>query len=187
MCSCLRSLLCCCSCCAKPVAAEVHDSEETQRLVDEPKKGNVSSAIARFEKKNRVDIDSPPKGKGKSKKRANAPMQNVRCSVCRKKVYKTEEVKHRENIYHRACFKCTDCRSVPDDPGTIGGELFCRRCGERRGQQQKAKDSVKGQTAGLKTQVSTEEVGDVQHVMETIGEELEASLEGFIPRQVTCA
>ena len=119
------------------------------------------------------------------------------CALCHRKVFPTESLKWRGAAYHRACFRCSQCaRSLAAEGDLLshwcGGVPFCESCWKR---QQLRKSGLtastgvifKGQTAaaaGLRRLPS--HGGDVDGVLEAIGDELEAALDGMVPRCEIC-
>jgi cysteine/glycine-rich protein len=64
---------------------------------------------------------------------AKARFANVgapKCPVCSKSVYAAEQVLAIGNSYHKACFKCSDCRKWLDSTSANDhdGTLFCKNC-----------------------------------------------------------
>ncbi|XP_055957747.1 uncharacterized protein LOC126824910 isoform X2 [Patella vulgata] len=54
-------------------------------------------------------------------------VQNEKCGACQKTVYAMEKVEMNKNAYHRACFKCSQCRAVltPKTFAINAGTMFC--------------------------------------------------------------
>ena len=64
---------------------------------------------------------------------AKARFANVgapKCPVCTKSVYAAEQVLAIGRSYHKACFKCSDCRKWLDSTSANDhdGALFCKNC-----------------------------------------------------------
>ena len=53
------------------------------------------------------------------------------CAVCQKTVYYAEQKKALGNVYHKQCFKCSDCGktlATVGDASDKEGELYCGNC-----------------------------------------------------------
>ncbi|KAN0050760.1 hypothetical protein ACTA71_003908 [Dictyostelium dimigraforme] len=54
-----------------------------------------------------------------------------KCIVCTKTVYPLEKLTADEKIYHKSCFKCTECNSILSlgkYASKDNGTLFCKVC-----------------------------------------------------------
>jgi LIM domain len=116
------------------------------------------------------------------------------CRVCQKKIFPTEEsTACRHNTYHNACFRCSLCGSKmknhPDEehtmlPATNHMFLQCRRC--KVDNENKYKPRQLSRVAGERIVVQDSEQGDIEQVVDAIGDELEDALFAMIPRCATC-
>jgi hypothetical protein len=124
-----------------------------------------------------------------------------RCRICRQKFFPTDKITTaQKQEYHAACFKCTLCGSkLKNDPDEdhmlINAEdapyhpilhiiLQCQRC--KLDNEQKYKPRTQSTVAGQKVVVGETEQGDIEQVVDLIGDELEDALCGMIPRCSTC-
>ncbi len=53
-----------------------------------------------------------------------------KCANCNKSVYKAEETRAANKIFHKLCFKCTACNKLLETNNLTehAGDLFCRNC-----------------------------------------------------------
>lgn len=53
-----------------------------------------------------------------------------KCANCNKSVYKAEELRAANKIFHKLCFKCTSCNKLLETNSLTehAGDLFCRNC-----------------------------------------------------------
>ena len=119
--------------------------------------------------------------------------KNPTCLVCQKKIFPTDESTNARNrTYHASCFKCTLCKAKlknhPDEEHELVGGvhlyLQCSRC--NLDNQQKYKPRQLSRVAGEKIVVEDAEQGDIEQVVEAIGDELEEAIYAMIPRCATC-
>ena len=122
------------------------------------------------------------------------------CRVCSQKIFPTDEsTTCRNNTYHAGCFKCTLCgaklKNHPDErhevmeAGTTDNHheymlLQCRRC--KVDNEHKYKPRQKSRVAGEKTVLDDSEKGDIDQVVDAIGDDLEEAIYSMIPRCATC-
>lgn len=115
------------------------------------------------------------------------------CIVCNKKIFPTDDTTTcRNNTYHVGCFRCTLCSSKlknhPDEEHKlVGGEgtkqhmlLQCRQC--TIDIRHKNRPRRKSRVAGEKITVDDSEQGDIDQVIDAIGDDLEEAMWGMIPR-----
>ncbi|CAB9515398.1 expressed unknown protein [Seminavis robusta] len=123
-----------------------------------------------------------------------APSNEPTCRVCHKKIFPTDEsTSCRNNTYHTGCFRCSQCnaklKNHPDEehrelPETKEMFLQCRQC--KIDTEQKCKPRQLSRKAGSKIVVEDSEQGDIEQVVDAIGDDLEDALYGMIPRCATC-
>ncbi|XP_037045566.1 uncharacterized protein LOC119081000 isoform X2 [Bradysia coprophila] len=80
----------------------------------DPEKENISvkSSFSKFDalqKKNILHVRSSDAGKAQEKFNGVAAEAEKNCRACGKAVYKMEEMKAERNIWHKNCFKCSEC------------------------------------------------------------------------------
>ncbi len=53
-----------------------------------------------------------------------------KCANCNKSVYKAEETRAANKIFHKLCFKCTACNKLLETNNLTehAGDLYCRNC-----------------------------------------------------------
>ena len=121
------------------------------------------------------------------------PSEEQQCTACRQKIFPTEEtITCRQKLYHTRCFKCSECgtklKNLPDEEHRILSDdvvfLQCSRC--KLDGEQKYKPKVLSRVAGEKITVEDEEQGDIDQVIDDIGDELEEKMHLMIPRCATC-
>ena len=120
--------------------------------------------------------------------------KNPTCLVCQKKIFPTDEsTAARNKTYHAGCFKCTLCKSKlknhPDEEHQLVGGMHylylqCRRC--KVDNEQKYKPRQVSRVAGEKIVVEGDEQGDIEQVVDAIGDDLEEAIYAMIPRCATC-
>lgn len=119
--------------------------------------------------------------------------KNPTCLVCQKKIFPTDEsTTARNRTYHTSCFKCTLCKAKlknhPDEKHELMGGIHlylqCSRC--HLDNQQKYKPRQLSRVAGEKIVVEDAEQGDIDQVVNAIGDELEEAIYAMIPRCATC-
>jgi hypothetical protein len=131
----------------------------------------------------------------KSPIRPKAPAKH--CRICEKKLFPTDETTTcRSYTYHIGCFRCALCSSKlknhPDEVHklVVTGEgqehmlLQCRQCGIDN--EHKNKPRRKSRKAGERIVVEDSEQGDVENVVDAIGDDLEEAMYGMIPRCALC-
>jgi hypothetical protein len=148
---------------------------------------SVAALRDRLEKRGSSKQEAQDGSKRVPKKRVSLVIDSARCCACDKNVYAAEESKFRGRSYHRNCFKCSVCSCKLDNAelDEQTQSLYCQRCFKRRDQVEGGQ--VKGGIAGSKTTIDKDEQGDIKHVQEAIGEQLEAALEGMVPRCEICS
>jgi LIM domain len=122
------------------------------------------------------------------------PSNDLMCRICQKKIFPTEEsTSCRQNTFHIACFRCSMCGSKmknhPDEEHTVLPEtnhmlLQCRQC--KIDNEQKYKPRQLSRIAGERIVVEDSEQGDIEQVVDAIGDDLEDALFAMIPRCATC-
>ena len=138
------------------------------------------------------------------------------CALCQKRAYATEATTDScGRTFHRACLKCLGCgrqlggtSAIPFEIVGTGNRavIYCNApsdphsCYSRLSEQQarmgttanlaspkrRARSFVRATLAGTKVAVDREEHGDITGVLEVIGAELEAALDGLVPRCDIC-
>lgn len=123
---------------------------------------------------------------------------NPTCLVCQSRIFPTEDsTRARNKTYHTGCFKCSLCKSKlknhPDEEhqlmttaGAGGHNLYlqCSRC--KIDNENKYKPRQLSRVAGEKIVVEDAEQGDIEQVVDAIGDELEVAIFAMIPRCATC-
>jgi len=118
----------------------------------------------------------------------------VDCRRCGEPIYNAQEgYSYDGHLYHKTCFQCFGCnRSLAFD-GMVKyvrqGKVFCQTCVVRRedNKRRASTEHVVGETqeqAGMKRQPSTR--GDVNEVLDTIGDRLEETFRQLVPRCEIC-
>ncbi|XP_055957750.1 uncharacterized protein LOC126824910 isoform X5 [Patella vulgata] len=101
---------------SSPVSRKAHDDMDIPTPVRENKSPTTSPRP--IEKEHKL----VPKKAGHF-----VAVQNEKCGACQKTVYAMEKVEMNKNAYHRACFKCSQCRAVltPKTFAINAGTMFC--------------------------------------------------------------
>uniref|UniRef100_A0A7S0CXD8 LIM zinc-binding domain-containing protein n=1 Tax=Amorphochlora amoebiformis TaxID=1561963 RepID=A0A7S0CXD8_9EUKA len=57
-----------------------------------------------------------------------------KCRVCKKSVYAMELMKYDDQIYHKTCFRCLECKKVllPKSVAMMSGDLYCKDCFKKK-------------------------------------------------------
>jgi hypothetical protein len=116
------------------------------------------------------------------------------CSACLLRIYPTDPILHSfGETLHVSCFVCYFCNSkmfqhplevqfrIPDQNTLF---LLCSKCQEQSINSRK--ERVLGKTAGEKIRVEKDEEGNIEGVMEAIGDELEELLLDHVPKCAIC-
>ncbi|XP_055957748.1 uncharacterized protein LOC126824910 isoform X3 [Patella vulgata] len=125
-----------------PQREDLYREADTDWTVGLPKANKTKKVLAKFQaiqaqttssspvsRKAHDDMDIPtPVRENKPKKAGHfVAVQNEKCGACQKTVYAMEKVEMNKNAYHRACFKCSQCRAVltPKTFAINAGTMFC--------------------------------------------------------------
>ena len=152
-------------------------------------------------KKKRQDDDRTEISKKNRRRDSDASEHNYqqrRCRVCRAKIFPTDKfVTAQKCDYHYKCFKCTLCgtrlKNRPDEDHMISESerhpklyvtLKCPNCIIES--EERHKSRILSTVAGEKIVVPEKEQGDVDKVVDLIGDELEDAVCGMIPRCSIC-
>lgn len=193
--------------CSQTLEAADEDNNERSPLVSK----RTQKVIAQFEKRlqqsesQKAKHDASP---GSKQHGVSKNAENKRCAVCRKTIlsstlkdYGETIITYREMKMHGTCFSCRDCgKSLIQN--SLGGassnngkenksiylsksngkvKLHCATCLE----DQSTSDFYATQ-AGSRKVVEESEHGDVQQVMEDIGDDLEQAVYFQTPKCATC-
>jgi hypothetical protein len=122
-----------------------------------------------------------------------SPSEEPKCIACTQKIFPTEEsTTAKQRLYHTRCFKCSECgtklKNHPDEEHRVLANdtifLQCSRC--KLDGEQKYKEKTLSRLAGKKIEVGDEEQGDIDQVIDDIGDELEEKMHLMIPRCAIC-
>ncbi|XP_033111929.1 uncharacterized protein LOC117112846 isoform X2 [Anneissia japonica] len=118
---------------------ETKENEEGNKPKRGPSRRLDKSRFSRFEQKTADSTDSVPawkKNRGSvnssaaAKKFAaqNQDASSSNCKVCNKKVYPMERLAADGAVYHKSCFKCTECKATLrlGNFAMAKGQLFCK-------------------------------------------------------------
>lgn len=120
-----------------------------------------------------------------------SPSRMTKCNACDKKIFPTEEsISCRQNIFHIGCFRCSQCgtklKNDSKEIHQVAGRKFfqCHRC--KLKSEFKDKPRQLARIAGEKIEVGEDEQGDIDYVVDTIGDDLEDAMFGMVPHCATC-
>ncbi|KAG5877122.1 hypothetical protein JTB14_020458 [Gonioctena quinquepunctata] len=92
---------------------------------------SVKSSFSKFDalqKKNVLHIRSSDSTKAQDKFNGNQPIESTNCKGCSKQVFQMEQMKAEKAIWHKNCFKCTECgkQLTVETYVSHEGNLYCK-------------------------------------------------------------
>ena len=156
-------------------------------LDDNEKAKEMQTSIKEFERKSLVELEP----NNLSLKRKSGDLE---CCQCAGRIFPADPLIHSfGEIFHQACFKCDSCnRRLTQHPQELQYRtheqdylvLLCQKC--RQDMIHKHLDKFQASQAGQRILVNGDEMGNIQSVLESIGDELEEIILESIPKCATC-
>ncbi|KAG5877119.1 hypothetical protein JTB14_020458 [Gonioctena quinquepunctata] len=92
---------------------------------------SLKSSFSKFDalqKKNVLHIRSSDSTKAQDKFNGNQPIESTNCKGCSKQVFQMEQMKAEKAIWHKNCFKCTECgkQLTVETYVSHEGNLYCK-------------------------------------------------------------
>jgi hypothetical protein len=122
------------------------------------------------------------------------------CNGCEKRIYPTDSITRAfspTRTFHIGCFKCYLCQGtlkhhgaevcfqIPDDDYSTSLILLCLPCQQKS--LSKYSDKTEATIAGKRVEPTKQEIGDVNGVLEDIGDDLErVMMEHYVPTCTIC-
>jgi hypothetical protein len=164
----------------------------------------ASAILDRFRPSRLKDDEGRVLPKPRSFKPISSQNGGRRCRVCQKKLFPTEKITTaQKQDYHAACFKCALCgtklKNHPDEDHNMllvsksssdaalsirDIVLKCHTC--KIHNEQNYETRTHSTLAGQRVVIGDEEQGDIEQVVDLIGDELENAICGMTPRCSTC-